>query len=284
MNPDPQVITDGQAMSVWADDVRSRGQRIGLIPTMGYLHEGHLALIDEARRHVDQVVVSIFVNPTQFGPKEDLARYPRDLSGDLRKIADRKAKIAFVPEPGEMYQPGHQTYVDVRGVSQGLCGGSRPGHFVGVATVVLKLFNIVRPHVSVFGEKDYQQLSVIRAMVADLNVPVKVLSLPTVREADGLALSSRNVYLLPDQRTRASALSQTIVAVRAQVAQGERRVDVLLVQASQLLSVAVDRLDYVEIRDAVTLLPLSLLDRPAVILVAAFFGSTRLIDNGRLDG
>ncbi len=283
MTEAPQVVTDLQTMSAWADDMRSRGQRIGFVPTMGHLHEGHLALIDEARRHTDKVVVSIFVNPTQFGPNEDLARYPRDLPGDLRNIGARHADIAFVPDPADIYPKGYQTYVDVRGVSQGLCGDRRPGHFVGVATVVLKLFNIVRPHVAVFGEKDYQQLAVIRAMVADLNVPVQILSLPTVRDTDGLALSSRNVYLQPDQRTRAVALSKSISDVLARVARGERRVEPLVAAAVQILTASVDRIDYVEIRDATTLLPLVVLDRPAILVVAAFLGTTRLIDNGRLD-
>src|SRR4051812_45132029 len=162
---------------------------------MGYLHAGHVTLIDEARRRAPSVAASIFVNPTQFGPTEDLARYPRDLTGDLQKAAAAGAEVAFVPEAITMYPPGAQTFVQVRELEKGLCGDRRPGHFVGVATIVLKLFNIVRPHLAIFGEKDYQQLAVIRRMVADLDVPVEVAALPTVREPDGLAMSSRNSYL-----------------------------------------------------------------------------------------
>src|SRR6185295_6015047 len=169
---DIAVVSDPAAMSEWSDAARARKQRIAFVPTMGYLHAGHMALVEEARRHADAVVVSIFVNPTQFGPTEDLGRYPRDVPGDLEKSAAAGATVAFIPEASAMYPPGAQTFVQVRELEKGLCGDRRPGHFVGVATVVLKLFNIVRPHLAVFGEKDFQQLAVIRQMVADLDVPV----------------------------------------------------------------------------------------------------------------
>lgn len=269
-------------MTTWAEAARSRGETIALVPTMGFLHEGHLALMREGRHRAQRLVVSIFVNPTQFGPSEDLARYPRDLDGDLAKIATVGADGVFVPEAAAMYPPGYQTYVRVRQVEQDLCGARRPDHFVGVATVVLKLFQIVRPHVAVFGEKDFQQLTVIRRMVADLNVPVDVVGLPTVRDTDGLALSSRNSYLTPAERVRAVGLSRALAAARARHQQGERNAQALVDEARNVLAALVDRVDYVEVRDAETLARLEVLERPAVMLVAAFVGATRLIDNQRL--
>jgi pantoate--beta-alanine ligase len=278
------VIADPAAMSAWAAEARARGERIAFVPTMGYLHEGHLALLRAGRTRGERLVLSIFVNPTQFGPNEDLARYPRDLAGDLAKAATCGTDVAFVPEAAGMYPQGYQTAVQVREVSRGLCGAHRPGHFEGVATVVLKLFNIVRPHLAIFGEKDFQQLAVIRRMVADLNVPVEVLGLPTVREADGLAMSSRNAYLSPRDRQRALALSRGLRASKALFEGGERRADALVDAARRVVEADVDRIDYLELRDAETLAPLSTLGpaRPAVLLVAAFVGSTRLIDNVRL--
>jgi pantoate--beta-alanine ligase len=279
---DIAVVSDPAAMSEWSDGVRARKKRIAFVPTMGYLHAGHMALIEEGRRRADVVAVSIFVNPTQFGPTEDLARYPRDIPGDLEKSAAAGAQVAFVPEASAMYPRGAQTYVQVRELEKGLCGDRRPGHFVGVATIVLKLFNIVRPHLAVFGEKDFQQLAVIRQMVADLDVPVEIVPLPTVREPDGLAMSSRNAYLSPDNRRRAVALSQGLNAAKALRNSGEVRPSVLLNAAREIIGPRVDSLDYLEIRDSVTLAPLAAVDRPAVILVAAFVGGTRLIDNLRL--
>jgi pantoate--beta-alanine ligase len=279
---DIAVVSDPAAMSEWSDGVRARKKRIAFVPTMGYLHAGHMALIEEGRRRADVVAVSIFVNPTQFGPTEDLARYPRDIPGDLEKSAAAGAQVAFVPEASAMYPRGAQTYVQVRELEKGLCGDRRPGHFVGVATIVLKLFNIVRPHLAVFGEKDFQQLAVIRQMVADLDVPVEIVPLPTVREPDGLAMSSRNAYLSPDNRRRAVALSQGLNAAKALRNSGEVRPSVLLNAAREIIGPRVDSLDYLEIRDSATLAPLAAVDRPAVILVAAFVGGTRLIDNLRL--
>src|SRR5262245_42575030 len=182
----PSVIPEPAAMSAWSDAARGRGERIAFVPTMGALHAGHLSLMTEGRRRADRLVVSIFVNPAQFGPTEDLARYPRDLPGDLAKIDTTGADVVFAPEAPAIYPPGFQTYVQVRELEKGLCGERRPGHFVGVATVVCKLFNIVRPHLALFGEKDFQQLAVIRRMVADLALPVEIAGLPTVREPDGL--------------------------------------------------------------------------------------------------
>ena len=276
------VITTPAAMSDWSEALRKRGERIAFVPTMGALHAGHLSLLSAAREQGDRVVLSIFVNPTQFGPNEDLARYPRDLDGDLAKAADVGTDVAFVPEAADMYPAGSQTFIDVREVSQGLCGDRRPGHFMGVATVVAKLFGIVRPHVALFGEKDFQQLAVIRRMVADLNLPVEIVGLPTLREQDGLAMSSRNAYLSPAERGRALAIFQGLSAARERFTGGERQSDALVEVAQAAMKDRVDRVDYVEIRDADSLRPVEHLDAPAVILAAAFVGATRLIDNMRL--
>jgi pantoate--beta-alanine ligase len=271
-------------MSAWAEAARARGERIAFVPTMGYLHAGHVALLEEGRRRGDRLVLSIFVNPTQFGPGEDLDRYPRDVDGDLRKAGGAGTDVAFVPERAAMYPPGFQTYVEVREVSRGLDGHSRPGHFTGVATVVCKLFQIVRPHVALFGEKDFQQLAVIRRMVRDLDLPLEVIGLPTVREPDGLAMSSRNSYLDPDERRRAAALSRGLFAARARFQAGEREAALLLAAARAPLEAEAAAIDYLELRDAEQLAPLERVgDRPAVLAVAAFIGRTRLIDNVRLD-
>ena len=279
---DVPVIADPAAMSAWSEAARGRGERIALVPTMGALHRGHLSLLAEARRRAQKLVLSIFVNPMQFGPQEDLAKYPRDLPGDLAQAASVGCDLAFVPEAASMYGPGFQTAIDVREVSQGLCGARRPGHFVGVATVVCKFFNIVRPHVALFGEKDFQQLVVIRRMVTDLNLPVEVVGLPTVREPDGLALSSRNAYLSPSDRQRAAALFAGLSAAKALVDKGELHVSVLLAAAKSEIAARVDRIDYLEVRAAEDLQPLDRIARPAVMLVAAFVGGTRLIDNLRM--
>jgi pantoate--beta-alanine ligase len=279
---DVPVVADLAAMSAWSEAARGRGERIALVPTMGALHRGHLSLLAEARRRAQRVVLSIFVNPMQFGPQEDLAKYPRDLPGDLAKAASVGCDLAFVPDPAGMYSPDFQTAIEVREVSQGLCGARRPGHFVGVATVVCKLLNIVRPHVALFGEKDFQQLAVIRRMGVDLNLPVEIVGLPTVRELDGLALSSRNSYLSASDRQRAGALYAGLSAAKALADKGERRASVLLDVAMAEIAGRVDRVDYLEVRAADDLKPLDSTDRPAVMLVAALVGGTRLIDNLRL--
>jgi len=279
----PAVLRTVAEMTAFSEAARARGERIAFVPTMGYLHAGHVALLEEGRRRGDRLVLSIFVNPTQFAPTEDLARYPRDLEGDLGKAAGAGTDVAFVPADAEMYPRGYQTFVQVRDLEQGLCGAQRPGHFVGVATVVCKLFNIVRPHVAIFGEKDYQQLAVIRRMVADLDMPIEIVGMPTVREPDGLAMSSRNKYLSPEERQRALALSRGLCAARALFDGGERDPAKLVAAAQAEIAPAVTRIDYVELRDAATLAPIR--DRitgPAVVAVAAFVGTTRLIDNRRL--
>jgi pantoate--beta-alanine ligase len=280
--PSVHVITTPAAMSAWSEAARARGERIAFVPTMGALHAGHVSLLAAARKQGDRVALSIFVNPTQFGPQEDLARYPRDLDGDLAQAASVGTDVAFVPGVADMYPPGAQTFIDVREVAQGLCGERRPGHFTGVATVVAKLFGIVRPHVALFGEKDFQQLAVIRRMVADLNMPVEIVGRPTLRESDGLAMSSRNAYLSPAERGRAVAIFRGVSAARERFAAGERGAIALVESALSAMKDRVDRIDYVEIRDAESLRPVERLEKPALILAAAFVGATRLIDNMRL--
>lgn len=275
------VVAPGE-MAAWSDAAHRGGARIAFVPTMGYLHAGHVALLEEARRLGDRVALSIFVNPTQFGPREDLERYPRDLPGDLAKAAGAGVDVAFAPEASAMYPRGHQTTVQVHDLERGLCGATRPGHFVGVATVVCKLFNIVRPDVALFGEKDFQQLALIRRMVRDLDMPVEIVGLPTVREADGLAMSSRNKFLSPDERTRAAAISAALFAARERWRSGVTDAATLIEEVIATLDAAATRVQYVEIRDAETLDALVTVDRPAVLAVAVFMGATRLIDNVRL--
>jgi len=279
---EPAVLRTPAEMTAWSEAARARGERIAFVPTMGALHAGHVSLLQEGRRRGDKLALSIFVNPTQFGPNEDLARYPRDLPGDLAKAASAGTDVAYCPEPASVYPPGYQTYVQVREAEQGLDGGSRPGHFVGVATVVCKLFNVVRPHVALFGEKDFQQLAVVRTMVADLEMGVEIVGMPIVREPDGLAMSSRNAYLSPEERQRALALSRGLEAARQRAAKGERDPAALVAAARAIVETAADRVDYVELRDAATLSPIRRLEREAVLLVAAFVGKTRLIDNLRI--
>ena len=260
-------------------EARARGQRIAFVPTMGYLHEGHLSLLREGRKRGDILVLSIFVNPTQFGPNEDLARYPRDLAGDLAKAASAGTDLAFVPEPAAMYPDGYQTYVDVREVSKGQCGDRRPGHFVGVATVVLKLFNLVQPRVAVFGKKDFQQLRVIRDLVQQFNLPIEIVAGATLREADGLAMSSRNGYLTPVERAQAPQLHRELATLAAAVGAGERAYDTLVATARRRLNMAGWRVDYITVRDAATLTAPTVATTHAVVLGAAWLGKTRLIDN-----
>jgi pantoate--beta-alanine ligase len=276
----PLVIRSPAEMTAWSLAARARGERIAFVPTMGALHEGHVTLLHEARKLGQRLVLSIFVNPTQFGPNEDLARYPRDLAGDLAKAAGAGTDAAYVPEARDVYPPGYQTTVEVRELARGLCGPFRPGHFAGVATVVCKLFNVVRPDVAVFGEKDYQQLAIVRRMVVDLDMGIAIVGVPTVREADGLAMSSRNAYLSPVERARALSLSRALFAARDAVAGGLRNAADIIAGARAGLDV--DRIDYVDLVDAETLQPITELARPAVLAIAAFIGRTRLIDNVRV--
>lgn len=262
---------------------RQEGKRIGLVPTMGNLHEGHIALVEMALQRTDHVVVSIFVNPLQFGPNEDLDSYPRTLADDQRRLLDAGAHTVFAPSVNEMYPEGMQghTLVSVPVVSDGLCGASRPGHFDGVATVVTKLLNMVQPDVAVFGEKDFQQLAVIRKMALDLCLPVQIMGAPIVRAADGLALSSRNGYLDENERRVAPQLYQTLQQLAGQLLAGRRDFDTLLEEARQQLQQAGFRPDYLELRDTTTLQPADEHSHDITILAAAFLGRTRLIDNLR---
>ncbi|GAB4251042.1 pantoate--beta-alanine ligase [Deferrisoma sp.] len=271
------------AMRAWSRAARARGETVGFVPTMGYLHEGHLRLVARARELADRVVVSIFVNPTQFGPGEDFDRYPRDEERDRRLCEEAGVDAVFFPSAAEMYPEGYQTYVTVEEISKPLCGASRPGHFRGVATVVLKLFHAVEPDVAVFGEKDYQQLQVVRRMVRDLNVPVRIVGVPTVREADGLALSSRNTYLSDEERRQALAIPRAIRWAQEQVEAGVRDPGALAGEIRSLLEGAGLRVDYVEIRHPDTLEPVGSIDDRALLAIAAFAGRTRLIDNRVLE-
>jgi pantoate--beta-alanine ligase len=274
---EPQVIRTSAEMTAWSRAARARGERIAFVPTMGALHAGHVALLEEGRRRGERLVLSIFVNPTQFGPNEDLARYPRDLPGDLAKAAGAGTDVAFVPEAPDIYPAGFQTTIEVRELARGLDGLFRPGHFAGVATVVAKLFNIVQPDLAIFGQKDFQQLAIVRRLVVDLAMGIEIVGLPTVREPDGLAMSSRNAYLSRTERTRALSIARALFAARDRAAAGERDAGVLVEGARAALDV--DRLDYLELCDVATLVRLVQLDRPAVLLVAGFVGRTRLIDN-----
>ncbi|MDK2854839.1 MAG: pantoate--beta-alanine ligase [Bacillota bacterium] len=260
---------------------RRAGKSIGLVPTMGYLHEGHLSLIRRARAECDFVVVSIFVNPLQFGPQEDYNTYPRDLNRDTRLAAEAGADVIFHPTPEEMYPAGFQTHVEVEKLSQGLCGAFRPGHFRGVATVVTKLFNIVGPDRAYFGEKDAQQLAIIRRMVRDLNLDVEIVPMPIVRESDGLALSSRNTYLSPAERRAATVLYRALVYGRDLIAAGER--DGLRVRDAVRRTLEseplVSRIDYVAVVDPDTLEEKTTLSGSVMLAVAAYIGKVRLIDN-----
>ncbi|AXW93073.1 pantoate--beta-alanine ligase [Cronobacter sakazakii] len=261
--------------------LRMEGKRIALVPTMGNLHDGHMKLVDEAKASADAVVVSIFVNPMQFDRADDLARYPRTLQEDCEKLNKRGADFVFAPTPEEVYPQGmsDQTYVDVPGLSTMLEGASRPGHFRGVSTVVSKLFNLVQPDVACFGEKDYQQLALIRKMTADMGYDIEIIGVPTVRAKDGLALSSRNGYLTSDQRKIAPGLSKVMNTMAEKLRAGERDLEEIIAAASEALSEKGFRPDDLQIRDADTLLALSPASQRAVILMAAWLGQARLIDN-----
>jgi pantoate--beta-alanine ligase len=263
------------------DAARVEGARVGLVPTMGALHEGHLALIRDARARADFVIVTIFVNPTQFGPSEDFSRYPRDLEGDLAKAASAGATCAFAPEPRSMYPEGDETRVRVGALAVPLCGQYRPGHFEGVATIVAKLFVLTGPCVAVFGRKDYQQLCVVRRMAIDLLLPVEVVGHPIVRESDGLAMSSRNAYLAPEERKRALAISRGLDAASKLFDAGERDASVLRGAARKDLEKVASSIDYVEVAHPERLVPFGqgLVGPKALLAIAARIGSTRLIDN-----
>jgi len=271
-------------MKAVTQEARARGRTVGLVPTMGFLHEGHLSLVRESKRRSDITVVSIFVNPIQFGPKEDFRQYPRDMGRDSGLLEKEGVDYLFSPEEDEMYSRGYATFVEVAGLQEKLCGRSRPIHFRGVATVVLKLFNIVRPDVAFFGQKDAQQALIIRRMAADLHLDVSLEVRPIVREADGLAMSSRNVFLGPEERRAALVLSRSLEAVRRDVLRGEgeaaalkRRVEAMI--AEEPLA----RVDYVAVVDLETLEPVDRVEAKVLVALAVVFGRTRLIDNILVD-
>jgi pantoate--beta-alanine ligase len=279
-----QVVVTKVDLRTAVRQARQAGRKIGLTPTMGALHAGHLSLVEASRGAGDYVVATIYVNPTQFGPNEDFRRYPRPLDADLAALQTAKADLVFVPETAEVYRPGHATFVNVGAVAETLEGSYRPGHFRGVATVVLKLFHMAAPDRAYFGQKDYQQTLVVRRLVADLDLPVEVCVCPTVREPDGLAMSSRNAYLSADERRQATVLYRSLRRALNLAANGERNAAVIHRAAQDCLHGEPQvKLDYLAIVDRETLEPLNVIDRPALIAIAARVGATRLIDNVLFD-
>ena len=276
-----QIVSRIHEMQNLANSLRAEGKRIGVVPTMGYLHAGHLSLIGLARQHSDQVITTLFVNPTQFGPGEDFERYPRDFQRDQNSAARAGTDILFAPETSDMYSAGHETSVEVERVSSILEGKFRPTHFRGVATIVTKLFNITKPHVAVFGQKDAQQAFLIKKLAADLNFDLEILVAPTVREQDGLALSSRNSYLSSEERPRAAALYRSLKQAEALIARGERSAATVRDQMMEILTRAEPtQIDYVAFVQPDSFSEVETLVPPAVLVaLAARFGPTRLIDN-----
>lgn len=276
-----EQLVEPRALRNRCDELRRRGRRIGFVPTMGYLHRGHLSLVEIAADHVDDVVVSIFVNPTQFGPREDLSQYPRDREGDSAKCRAAGVALMFTPDAAAMYPAEQLTWVDIERLADGLCGARRPGHFRGVCTVVTKLLNIVGPCTAVFGEKDYQQLAIIRRMAADLAMPVEVVAGPIVREDDGLAMSSRNAYLDPEQRAAAPLLYRALQQVRSRSGVQQLSAEQVSRTVGEVLQAApLVELEYVELRASETLEPIErVIPGRSRVLLAARIGKTRLIDN-----
>lgn len=278
--PLPEIVRDADALHRRVAALRRQGKRVGLVPTMGALHEGHLSLVRAALQECDACLVSIFVNPAQFGPNEDFSRYPRSLDADLDLLAGLGVQLAFVPETAAVYRPDHATWVEVGSVAEPLEGECRPGHFRGVATIVLKLFNMAGADIAYFGQKDYQQALVVRRMVEDLNVPVEIRVCPIVREPDGLAMSSRNVYLDPGERARATALHASLRAAKRLIESGQteagrirREIETILLTQGQA------EIEYIALVDPNSLEPLASADGPTLIALAVRIGQTRLIDN-----
>jgi len=279
-----KIIKDIHEMKAMAEETRRSGKKIALVPTMGALHEGHLSLMDYGRKKADLLVVSIFVNPIQFGPKEDFEKYTRDLHGDSLLTEKRGVDIIFYPEAKAFYPEFFQTYVTVDQVTQNLCGAVRPGHFKGVTTVVCKLFHIVKPHLAIFGQKDFQQVMVIQQMVNDLNMDIEVVGRPTIREADGLAMSSRNRYLSVEERGSARTLSLALKEAQTLFRKGERKTEVLLDRVVGLIGrLPETRIDYAKICHPRTLKELTVVKDQGVLALAVWIGATRLIDNCLLE-
>lgn len=278
-----ELIKTVSHMQQASDAIRMGGESLSLVPTMGFFHEGHLTLMRAGKEHCDRLVVSLFVNPTQFGPNEDFEAYPRDTEGDLKKAEAVGADMVFMPSPAEMYLQGAQTSVVVKDLPNHLCGLSRPGHFDGVTTVVAKLFNIVKPHVAVFGQKDYQQLAVISRMVMDLDMDIQIIGAPTVREADGLAMSSRNSYLTLEERKSALSLKKSLDLAQRLFNEGEKNAQAVkdFVQ-SYILEHPYTEIDYISLCDPITLDDVNALSEGTLMALAVRVGKTRLIDNGRL--
>ncbi len=277
---DIKVIIRATEMQEYSERMRSAGKTVAFVPTMGFLHKGHLSLIKEGRKLGDYLVVSIFVNPSQFSPGEDFESYPRNFDKDLKLLQKEGVDVIFSPNEDELYQDGFQTYVELKNLPNHLCGISRPIFFRGIATVITKLFNIVRPHIAIFGQKDYQQLAVIRRMVRDLNFDIKIVGYPTVREPDGLAMSSRNSYLTPEQRINAlslyKSLNQSKKLVESGIKEAKRIIDVAY---ALIKSHPETTIDYIAICDPETLADMETIDRPALMALAVSIGKTRLIDN-----
>jgi len=264
---------------------KCKGKKVGFVPTMGYLHEGHLSLVRQCRKETDFCVVSIFVNPTQFAPGEDYEKYPRDENKDLFLLREENVDAVFMPSVEEMYPPGYQTYVEVFELSKPLCGAYRPGHFRGVTTVVTKLFNAVLPDISYFGQKDYQQYLIIKRMVSDLNIPVEIKMMPIVREEDGLAMSSRNTYLSPEERKQAIALYEALKKAEELYKKGEKSADRIKMEMKKVFNnYPLVQPQYIEVVDAENLAPVKEIKGKTLVAVAAFAGSARLIDNILLGG
>jgi len=275
-----EIINTIQDMQSYSEHHRLQGQKIAFVPTMGYFHEGHMNLMREGRRRADTLVISIFINPTQFGPGEDFERYPRDFDRDRSMAETIPVEAIYYPLKDEMYPAGYQTYVQLEQLPQNLCGISRPGHFRGVATVCAKLFNTVKPHWAIFGKKDYQQYAVIKRMVADLNMDLEVIGIPTTREPDGLAMSSRNVYLSEEERTSSLSLSRSLAMAKDMHAAGERDAGkIIRTLSNHITSQPYTKIDYIKICDANTLQDIPFIEGDSVLAIAVYVGKTRLIDN-----
>ena len=275
-----KIIESAKAMQALSESLRNQGKIVTFVPTMGYFHEGHLNLMREARKRGDCVVISIYVNPTQFGPNEDFEQYPRDFEKDRAMAESVGVDVIYYPSNQEMYPPHYQTYVTVEEVTDNLCGLSRPGHFRGVATVCAKLFNAVKPHITVFGKKDFQQLAVIKRMVLDLNMDLDVVGMATTREPDGLAMSSRNIYLSAEERVSALSLSRSLKMAKELFDQGERDAAIIIGKVKSLIeSHPFTKIDYVQICDTTTMTDAARLDGECVLALAVRVGKTRLIDN-----